>query len=150
MLASSLVAMNRHGIIRLLGNGSVSTFPWKRVKQNNTKCLRWWSIFGSPWSYKSRNSFVRDSDPLKRTSSIYKRQTRPFLREGAPEEQDRNCQTVTNIWSWTPGGGSTPRLTDWPSVAVWLWLWLREFNYSMSSDFRSSFVTAEKKPLLAQ
>jgi hypothetical protein len=30
--------------------------------------------------------------------SIYKRQTRPLVREGAPQKQNRNCQTVINIW----------------------------------------------------
>jgi hypothetical protein len=33
---------------------------------------------------------------LARTSSIYKRQTRPLVREGAPENQDRNCQRLIN------------------------------------------------------
>jgi hypothetical protein len=28
-----------------------------------------------------------------------KLQTRPLVREGAPQRQDRNCQTVINIWS---------------------------------------------------
>jgi hypothetical protein len=45
----------------------------------------------------------RDSDPRKialtRASSIYKRQTRPLVREGDPQKQDRNCHTVINIWS---------------------------------------------------
>jgi hypothetical protein len=45
---------------------------------------------------------LRDSDPrnttLARASSILK-QTRPFVREGAPEKQDRNCQKVIYIWS---------------------------------------------------
>jgi hypothetical protein len=36
---------------------------------------------------------------LARASSIYKRQTRPLVREGAPQKQDRNCQTAINIWS---------------------------------------------------
>jgi hypothetical protein len=31
---------------------------------------------------------------LTRASSIYKRQTRPLVREVAPEKQDRNCQKV--------------------------------------------------------
>jgi hypothetical protein len=26
-------------------------------------------------------------------------QTRPLVREGAPQGQDRNCQTIINIWS---------------------------------------------------
>jgi hypothetical protein len=33
------------------------------------------------------------------TISIYKRQTHPPVREGAPQNQDRNCQRVINIWS---------------------------------------------------
>jgi hypothetical protein len=39
---------------------------------------------------------------LARTSSIYKRQTRPLVRESGPQKQDRNCQTVINIRSWAP------------------------------------------------
>jgi hypothetical protein len=35
---------------------------------------------------------------LSRASSIYKRQTRPLVREGATEKQDRNCQRAINIW----------------------------------------------------
>jgi hypothetical protein len=38
-----------------------------------------------------------DSDQRKialaRASSIYKRQTRPLVREGASQEQHRNCHT---------------------------------------------------------
>jgi hypothetical protein len=41
---------------------------------------------------------------LARTSSIYKRQTRPLVRESAPQKQDRNGQTVINIRSWAPDG----------------------------------------------
>jgi hypothetical protein len=127
-------------------------------EQKNTNCSKWWSIFGSPGSYKrfvirlsvtGRNScgggveyfrrdpasrrrrwkensqfwdskiwsrVPRDLDPRKtalaRASSIHKRQARPLVREGAPQKQGRNCQTVINIWSWAPWG-STPRLTDW-------------------------------------
>jgi hypothetical protein len=33
-----------------------------------------------------------------------KRQTRPLVREGAPEKQDHNCQSVINIWSSAPDG----------------------------------------------
>jgi hypothetical protein len=71
----------------------------------------------------------RDSDPRKtalaRVSSTYKRQTRPLVREGAPQKQDCNCQTVINIWSWAPDGARyQDLLTDRPSVAMWLWLWL--------------------------
>jgi hypothetical protein len=70
-----------------------------------------------------------DSDPinttLERASSIYNRQTRPLVREGAPRKQYRNCQTVINICSWAPDGArQQDLLIDWPSVAMWLWLWL--------------------------
>jgi hypothetical protein len=39
-----------------------------------------------------------------------KRQTRPLVREGAPQRQDRKCQTVINIWSCAPDG---VRHQDW-------------------------------------
>jgi hypothetical protein len=46
---------------------------------------------------------ARDSDlrktALARASSTYKRQTRPLVREGAPQKQHHNFQTVINIWS---------------------------------------------------
>jgi hypothetical protein len=70
-----------------------------------------------------------DSDPRKTrlagASSIYKRQTRPLVREGATQKQDRNCQII-NIWSWaTDWARHQDLLIDWPSVAMWPWLWLR-------------------------
>jgi hypothetical protein len=44
--------------------------------------------------------------------------TDPSSRQrGRPTKQDRNSQTIINIWSWAPDGGSTPRLTDWPTVS---------------------------------
>jgi hypothetical protein len=67
------------------------------------------------WESKIWSRVSRDSDPRKTAlvmaSSIYKRQTRPLVREGAPQKQDRNCQTIISIW------GSTPRLTDWLTVS---------------------------------
>jgi hypothetical protein len=79
------------------------------------------------WDSKIWSRVPRDSDPRKialgRPSSIYKRQTRPFVREGAPQKQDRNCQIViAKYLVMSPRWGSTPRLTDWPSVAMWLWV----------------------------
>jgi hypothetical protein len=41
---------------------------------------------------------------------IYKGQTHPLVREGAPQKQDRNYQTVINIWSWATDGA---RHQDW-------------------------------------
>jgi hypothetical protein len=56
---------------------------------------------------------------------------RPVLSsERAPSQgQDSNCQTV--ICGHEPQTGldtKTDRLTDWPSVAMWLWLWLNSVS----------------------
>jgi hypothetical protein len=65
------------------------------------------------WGRKIWSRVPRDSDPRKnaltRANSIYKRETHPLVKEGAPQKQDRNCQTVINYWS-------TPRLSDWLTV----------------------------------
>jgi hypothetical protein len=58
------------------------------------------------WDSKIWSRVPRDSDPTKialaRTRSNCKRQTRPLVREGAPQKQDRNCLWVINIWLWSP------------------------------------------------
>jgi hypothetical protein len=79
------------------------------------------------WDSKIWLGDPRDSDPRKTTlenaSSICKKQTRPLVREGAPQKQDCNCQTLINIWSWAPDGARhQDLLIDWLSVAMWLWL----------------------------
>jgi hypothetical protein len=81
------------------------------------------------WDSKIWSRVPRDSDPRKttlaRAISVYKRQTRPLIREGVPQKQYRNCQRVINISSWAPDGvRHQDLLIDWPSVAMWLWLWL--------------------------
>jgi hypothetical protein len=48
---------------------------------------------------KYATGFGPEKDYAGETSSIYKRQTRPLVREGAPQKQDRNCQRIINIWS---------------------------------------------------
>jgi hypothetical protein len=54
-------------------------------------------------SLESETVKYGDSDPkmtaLARASSNCKRQTRPLIREGAPNQQTRNYQTVIKIWS---------------------------------------------------
>jgi hypothetical protein len=70
------------------------------------------------WDSKIWTWVPRGSDPRKtalaRASSTYKTQTRPLVREGAPQKQDRNCLTVINIWSWAPDGAwHQDLLTDW-------------------------------------
>jgi hypothetical protein len=68
------------------------------------------------WDSKIRSRVPRDSDPrmtaLARASSNCKLQTRPFVREGAPHQQTRNCPTVIKIWSQAPDGCFIPRQTD--------------------------------------
>jgi hypothetical protein len=70
------------------------------------------------WDSKIWSRVPRDSHPRKtalaRARSIYKRQTRILVREGAPQKQDRNCQTVINIWA---GTRHQDLLTDWPTVS---------------------------------
>jgi hypothetical protein len=65
-------------------------------------------IAGSRWRYSTSPDPGKTS--LAKTSSIYRSQTCPLVREGAPQKQDRNCQTVINIWSWIPDGA---RHQDW-------------------------------------
>jgi hypothetical protein len=48
---------------------------------------------------------------MARASSNCKRQTRPLVRESAPHQQTRNCQTTIKIWSLAPEGFLIPRQT---------------------------------------
>jgi hypothetical protein len=48
---------------------------------------------------------------LARPSSNCKLHTHPFVSEGAPYQQTRNCLTVIEIYSWAPDGCLTPILT---------------------------------------
>jgi hypothetical protein len=78
------------------------------------------------------------------TSSIYKVQTRPLVREGVPHKQGCNCQTVIiNIWSWPPDWARhQDLLTDWLSVAMWLWLWLWLWDlFSLYLILEQKFLT---------
>jgi hypothetical protein len=79
---------------------------------------RLWKRKSQIWHSKMWSRVPRDSGPektaLASTSIIHKRQTRPLVREGAPQKQDRNCQKVINIWSWAPDGA---RHQDWLMVS---------------------------------
>jgi hypothetical protein len=87
------------------------------------------------WESEIWSQVPRDSDPRKttlaRTSILYKRQTGPLVREGAPQNQDCKCRIVINIWSWASDGARhQDLLIDWSSVTMWLDLtgvvqWLR-------------------------
>jgi hypothetical protein len=96
------------------------------------------------WESKIWSWVPRVSDPRKtalaRASSIFKRQTRPLIREGVPQKQDRNCQTVIHIWSWAPDGARhKDLLTNWPSVAMWLTL--TDFSQHVSGEAESNTST---------
>jgi hypothetical protein len=55
------------------------------------------------WDNKIGPRILRVSDPkmtaLARASSNCKRLTFPIVREGVPNQQTRNCQTIIKIWS---------------------------------------------------
>jgi hypothetical protein len=70
------------------------------------------------WDSKIWSRVPRDSD-LRKTalawaSSNCKRQTRPLVREGAPKQQTRNCQTIIKIRSLSPRWVLYSK-TDWPA-----------------------------------
>jgi hypothetical protein len=92
----------------LLGNSSVvpSVVLEARVEAgSNTSTVTLRVVGGDEkGSLKSERVKYGRMTALARTSSIYKRQTRLLVREGTPQEQNRNCQRVTNIWSWALDG----------------------------------------------
>jgi hypothetical protein len=64
----------------------------------------------------------------------------------APEKQDRNCLTVINIWLWAPDGvRHQDVLTDWPSVAMWLWLWAVGSSVWKAVTKRVNYKSAQLK-----
>jgi hypothetical protein len=92
-------------------------WPYESYEATKRKSQIWDSKI---WSRVPRDSDSRETT-LARASNIYKRQTRPLVREGAPQNQDRNCQRVINTWSCALDGARQQDLTiDWPSVAMWL------------------------------
>jgi hypothetical protein len=65
-------------------------------------------------------------------------------QRGRPTKQDRNCQKAIQIWSWAPDRARhQDLLTDWPSVTMWLWLWLRVSQFSVG-DSHGKFVVEEE------
>jgi hypothetical protein len=66
------------------------------------------------WDSKLWPRVLWDSDQkmtaLARTSRNCK-QTRPLIREGAQNQQTRNCQTKIKIWLYAPDGCFIPRQT---------------------------------------
>jgi hypothetical protein len=71
------------------------------------------------WNSKIWSQGTRTRERLRwKGPAAYTKDRHVLSSERAPHKNDSNCQTVINIW------GSTPRLTDSPSVAMWLRLWL--------------------------
>jgi hypothetical protein len=88
---------------------------------------RRWKGKSQIWDSKIWSRVLRDSD-LRKTAlarpSTYTKDTPDLTSEMEPHrKQNRNCQTVINIWTLTPDGARhKDLLTDWPSVAMWIWL----------------------------
>jgi hypothetical protein len=119
---------------------------WPTVSLNVTLAWLWLQIFSTPrgggfeylhrspasrrrrrkgksqiWDSKILSRVWNDSDSRKttlaRASSIYKRQTRLLVREGAPRKPGHKSQSVINIWLWAPEGARHQDLTDWLTVS---------------------------------
>jgi hypothetical protein len=78
-----------------------------------------------------------EKDCAGKASNIYKRQTRPVVRGGAPQKQDRNYQTGLNIYLVSsPRWGSIPRLN---------WLTDRQSQCDFDFDFLQSVVSRKSE-----
>jgi hypothetical protein len=78
-------------------------YLYTRVEAGSNTSTVTLRVVGGDETETLKSEAIRDSDQSKtalaRASSIYTGQTRPLVRESAPQKQDRNCQTVINIWS---------------------------------------------------
>jgi hypothetical protein len=66
-----------------------------------------------------------------------KEQIRPLVREGAIIRQDHNFQRVNKHLVMSPGRGSTPRHTDWPTVSRKLTLTLTRLQLKPAATYTS-------------
>jgi hypothetical protein len=135
-------ATNAITVGRCLGMpGTTTAFPRRRKETNcskrrmTTECSLRSNSRGCKRSASTRDESAR-VEAGSNTSTVTLRvvgggkgqqhiqKTDPSSRKrGRPTKQDRNCQTVINIWSLVPDGARhQDLLTDWPSVAMWLWL----------------------------
>jgi hypothetical protein len=123
MFCTRSVRQLRDGLIELLEAAFSMLFVPRCYKQDKSRVRSEWSypcgggveyLHRDPGKHRRRRKgksqildskirlrVPRKSDPRKtalaRASSIYKRQTRPLVREGSPQKQDRKCQTVINM-----------------------------------------------------
>jgi hypothetical protein len=92
-------------------------------------CGLWWCIQSQLLTVQEKRrctvAIVTDYCRLQRQRLT--RQTRPLVREGTPKmtkkvtlREKKLYGQKSHIWA-----RHQDILTDWPSVAMWLWLWLR-------------------------
>jgi hypothetical protein len=91
------------------GGSNTSTVTLRVVRGDEIGSLNSETVkYGREYQGTRTRQRLRWEDPV-----AYTRQTRPLVREGAPQKQDRNCQIViTKYLVMSPRWGSTPRLTD--------------------------------------
>jgi hypothetical protein len=92
------MSLRSHPLVRSLCGGGV-----EYLHRDPASRRRRWKGKSRIWDSKIWPRVLRDSDPkitaLARASSNCKGQTRPLVREGALNQQTRNCQTIIKIWS---------------------------------------------------
>jgi hypothetical protein len=114
--------------------GATGQVPvWRRCRnlhRDPASRRRWRKGKSQIWDSKIRSKVPRDYDPRKtalaRASGTCKRQTRPLVREGAPRNEERNCQTYSVFRTEKKISGRKPRmgalyqdrLADWSSVVT--------------------------------
>jgi hypothetical protein len=84
--------------------------PASRRRRQKGKSQMWDSKI---WSQVPRGSDQRKT-ALARSSGIYKSQTRPLVREGAPQKKNRNCHTSNKDLVVSPKWVLYTK-TDWPA-----------------------------------
>jgi hypothetical protein len=107
------------------------------------------------WDSKIWSRDPRDSDQRKtmlaRASSIYKKQTRPLVRESAPQKQDRNCRRVINIWSWASDGARHQDLQiDCQSQCDFDFVSLHQDRHNFDVDFDFVVNLTRRPPFTPQ
>jgi hypothetical protein len=109
------VAGGDEGWTQCLGGITVSPCSWG-IREPGV--AGWGSLESETVKYCDESRWTRTRNwRLVRTSSNYKRQTRPHVREGAPHQQIRNCLRVIKILSWVPCGYLAIRWTGRMTVS---------------------------------
>jgi hypothetical protein len=83
---------------------------WGRVKDDR-RVATTKMVFKLLKQNDRNGSYAVNMTALAKTSSNFKQQTRPLIREGAPHQQTPNCLAVIKFWSRAPDGCLAPRQT---------------------------------------